>query len=330
MIVVDSVSKVYSGRGGEVTAVDNVSLSVDSGEVFGVLGRSGAGKTTLLRCLNFLERPTSGTITVDGLDLTSLSSAKLRAARQRIGTVFQHFNLLHARTAAENIAFPLEISGVPRAQRRARVAELLELVGLADRGHSYPSQLSGGQKQRVGIARALAGRPSVLLCDEATSALDPVTTEQILDLIASINKATGVTVVAITHEAEVVRRICHAAAFMEAGAIVEQGNLLDLIAQPDSRLAEMLLPTGAPDPQDWERSLVLGFAAENAIDPIIAGLARDLGIELAILSGTVERIAGRRVGRLLVTMPTAEAYESVEPYLRERHVTVTRQAGAAA
>ncbi|MDO5697964.1 MAG: ATP-binding cassette domain-containing protein [Dermatophilus congolensis] len=330
MIVVDSVSKVYPGRGGAgpVTAVDDVSLTVDSGEVFGILGRSGAGKTTLLRCLNFLERPTSGTITVDGVELTSLSSSGLRKARQRIGTVFQHFNLLHARTAADNIAFPMEIAGVPKQQRTERVDELLELVGLADRGKSYPSQLSGGQKQRVGIARALAGNPSVLLCDEATSALDPTTTEQILDLISSINVKTGVTVVLITHEAEVVRRICHSAAFMENGRIVEQGALLDLIAQPGSRLAEMVLPTGEPDPDDRGRSLVLGFATENAVDPVIADMARDKGIELAIMGGTVERIAGRRVGRLLVTLPetpTPDLLAEVTGYLNDRGVTVTTQ-----
>ncbi len=304
MIVVDSVTKVYSDRGRDaVTAVDNVSLTVDSGEVFGILGRSGAGKTTLLRCMNFLERPTSGTISVDGVDLTSLPPSGLRQARQRIGTVFQHFNLLHARTAAGNIAYPMEIARVPRERRKARVAELLDLVGLTDRGSAYPSQLSGGQKQRVGIARALAGDPSVLLCDEATSALDPATTEQILDLIADINQRTGVTVVLITHEAEVVRRICDSAAFMENGRIAEQGRLLDLVARPGSRLAEMLLPAGEPGPSDLGRALVLGFATENAVDPVIAEMARDHGVELAILGGTVERIAGRRVGRLLVTLP---------------------------
>ncbi|STD13692.1 Methionine import ATP-binding protein MetN [Dermatophilus congolensis] len=331
MIEIDSVTKVYPGRGGsaEVTAVDDVTLTIDSGQIFGILGRSGAGKTTLLRCLNFLEHPTSGRISIDGVNFTSLKPAELRAKRQSIGTVFQHFNLLHARTAAENISYPMEISGVPAAERSTRVAELLELVGLADRGSNYPSQLSGGQKQRVGIARALAGNPSVLLCDEATSALDPHTTEQILDLIKDINARTGVTVVMITHEAEVVRRICDAAAFMEGGRVVETGQLLDLIANPASRLAEMLLPTGQPDVADQGRALVLGFANENAVEPMIADLARETGIELAILSGTVERVAGRRVGRLMVTVPgtsaddVAAAQSAVATYFEARGVSVT-------
>lgn len=331
MIVIDSVTKVYPGRAGAapVAAVDDVSLSVKPGEIFGVLGRSGAGKTTLLRCLNFLEQPTSGTITIDGVDFTSLKPSALRKERQQIGTVFQHFNLLNARTAAENIAFPMEIAGVPKVTRAERVTDLLDLVGLSGRGASYPSQLSGGQKQRVGIARALAGDPKVLLCDEATSALDPNTTEQILDLIKDINTRTGVTVVMITHEAEVVRRICDSAAFMEDGSVVEAGALLDLIAVPGSRLAEMVLPTGGPDSPDSGRTLVLGFAGENAAEPMIADLARDKGVELAILSGTVERVAGRRVGRLMVTLPGTstdeiEAARSVAlDYFETRGVSVT-------
>lgn len=331
MIVIDSVTKVYPARGGTepVTAVEDVSLTVESGQVFGVLGRSGAGKSTLMRCLNFLERPTSGTITVDGVDFTGLKASELRRQRQQIGTVFQHFNLLHARTAADNIAFPLEVAGARAADRRTRVEELLDLVGLEGRGGSYPSQLSGGQKQRVGIARALAGNPSVLLCDEATSALDPHTTEQILDLIAGINERTGVTVVMITHEAEVVRRICHAAAFMENGRVVESGHLLDLIRRPDSRLAEMVLPVGRPDPRDENRTLVLGFAEENAVEPMIAEIARERGVELAILSGTVERVTGRRVGRLMVTVPghsadeVASARAAAVEYFQARGVSVT-------
>ncbi|GAB78223.1 D-methionine transport system ATP-binding protein [Austwickia chelonae] len=323
MITLDHVTKIYSDRGTAVTAVDDISLTIQPGQIFGILGRSGAGKTTLLRCLNLLERPTSGSITVDGLDLTSTNNRDLRAARQRIGTVFQHFNLMSNRTAAQNIAFPLEVTGTDKNDRADRVAELLDLVGLADRGDKYPSELSGGQKQRVGIARALAARPSVLLSDEATSALDPATTEQILDLFKAVNQATGVTVVLITHEAEVVRRICDSAALMEAGRFVEQGPLLDLVADPDSRLAEILLPTGDHDLTIPGRHLTLSFADERAVEPTLSRLSADLGVELSVLGGTLERVAGRQVGRLRVTyLPGAVPDETVTSYLRDRGVTV--------
>lgn len=293
MIRVDSVTKVYESKANRVVAVDNVSLDIPSGKIFGILGRSGAGKTTLLRCLNLLERPTSGHIIVDDVDLTALSNQELRKARHRIGMVFQHFNLLASRTAAQNIAFPLEIQGLPKAEIKTRVAELLELVGLTDRANNYPSQLSGGQKQRIGIARALAARPSVLLSDEATSALDPATTEQILDLFKEINAKTGVTVVLITHEVEVVRRICDAAALMEAGKVVEQGNLVDLVMNPESRLADILMPVGEPEPN----SVVLTFA-EHVDEPVLSQVAREIGVNVSILGGTIETIAGQRVGRL--------------------------------
>lgn len=323
MIVVDHLTKTYSGRG-EVTAVDDVSLTIASGQIFGILGRSGAGKSTLLRCLNLLERPSQGRIEIDGVELTSLPTAELRAARRTIGTVFQHFNLLHARTVADNIAFPLELAGVPRAERAARVAELAELVGLSDRVDHFPSQLSGGQKQRVGIARALAARPSVLLCDEATSALDAATTEQILDLIKRINTETGVTVVLITHESEVVRRICDAAALMEDGRIIEQGPLLDLLTDPDSRLAETLLPTGAVGGHPGE--LVLSFAKADPSEPVFSQLTREWGIDVTILGGTVETIAGHKVGRLRAALADADAdvdASHLHAWLAERGVTVS-------
>lgn len=325
MITLESVTKVYRGRGQEVTAVDDVSLSVDSGEIFGILGRSGAGKSTLLRCLNLLERPTSGTITVDGVELVALSRQDLRAARRRIGTVFQHVNLLASRTAAENVAYGLEVAGVPSARRRERVAELLDLVGLSDRADSRPSQLSGGQQQRVGIARALATDPSVLLCDEATSALDPDTTAQILDLIADINDRTGVTVVLITHEAEVVRRICDSAALMEAGRVVESGRLLDLVGDPDSRLADILLPVGEPLAGIPGHHLTLAFADERAVDPTLSRLTRDLGVEVSILGGTLERVAGHQVGRLRVALGDERGgrEDEIVAYLRRAGVTVS-------
>ena len=238
--------------------------------------------------------------------------------------IFQHFNLLNSRTAAENVGFPLEVQGVGKSKRNTRVTELLDLVGLADRAQSYPSQLSGGQKQRVGIARALAARPDVLFCDEATSALDPATTEQILDLLKQINEATGVTVVLITHESEVVRRICDSAALMADGRIVEEGQLLDLLANPDSQLADILLPTGDPALDPGRDSVVLTFAGEHTSEPVISGLTRHFGLDVSILGGSVDQIAGRKVGRLRVALSHPEGvfdHAAVHKYLADREVS---------
>ena len=326
MIEVTSLTKVYPSGAGSVTAVDDVSLRVDAGRIFGILGRSGAGKTTLMRCLTALERPTSGTVTIGDVELTTLSAARLRAERHKMGMIFQHFNLLSSRTAAGNIAFPLEVQGVPAAERTARVDELIELVGLQGRADAHPSQLSGGQKQRVGIARALAAHPEVLFCDEATSALDPATTEQILDLIKEINRRTGVTVVLITHESEVVRRICDGAALMEAGRIVEQGDLLDLLTDPASRLADILLPVGDPAVAGVQgEPVVLSFAQGNTQEAIISGLTRRFGLDVSIVGGTVEAIAGRKVGRLRVALSHPEGHydrDAVASYLAEHEVSV--------
>jgi len=241
MIVVEGVSKTYAD--GQPAALDNVSLQIADGSIFGIVGRSGAGKSTLLRCLNLLERPTSGRILMDGQDLTRLTDKALRQQRQRIGMIFQGFNLLHSRNVADNVAVPLEIAGLPKAERAVRVAELLALVGLSDKAAAFPAQLSGGQKQRVGIARALAARPAYLLSDEATSALDPETTASILALLRDINRQLGVTIVLITHELEVVKAICDSAVSLAAGRVVESGTLLQLQADPSSRLGRSLAPS---------------------------------------------------------------------------------------
>ncbi|EOC1342918.1 ATP-binding cassette domain-containing protein [Cronobacter dublinensis] len=243
MITLEGLSKTYAGEGRP--ALDDVSLTVPQGAVYGILGRSGAGKSTLLRCLNLLERPTAGRILMNGADITRLDDRALRQHRARTAMVFQHFNLLHARTVADNVAVPLEITGVPRLARRERVAELLELVGLADKADAFPSRLSGGQKQRVGIARALAARPQVLLCDEATSALDPDTTASVLALLADINRQLGLTIVLITHELEVVKAICDHAALLEDGRLVESGRLADLLTAPWSVLRQTLVRDNA-------------------------------------------------------------------------------------
>jgi len=241
MIVVEGVSKTYAD--GQPAALDNVSLHIADGSIFGIVGRSGAGKSTLLRCLNLLERPTSGRILMDGQDLTRLTDKALRQQRQRIGMIFQGFNLLHSRNVADNVAVPLEIAGLPKAERAVRVEELLALVGLSDKAAAFPAQLSGGQKQRVGIARALAARPAYLLSDEATSALDPETTASILALLRDINRQLGVTIVLITHELDVVKAICDSAVSLAAGRVVESGTLLQLQADPSSRLGRSLAPS---------------------------------------------------------------------------------------
>lgn len=242
MIVIEGLSKQYAGSGHP--ALNDVSFTVPKGAIYGILGRSGAGKSTLIRCLNLLERPSAGRILFNGENIVQYDKAQLRAHRLRTGMIFQHFNLLHARSVADNVAVPLEIAGIPKAQRQQRVTELLVLVGLGDKADAFPSQLSGGQKQRVGIARALAAEPDVLLCDEATSALDAETTASVLALLETINRQLGLTIVLITHQLEVVKNLCDHAALLEGGELQESGKIADLLASPWSRLRDILLGDG--------------------------------------------------------------------------------------
>lgn len=299
MITINDVSKVY-GRGEKaIVALDAVNLAVPQGEIFGVLGESGAGKSTLIRCVNLLERPTNGSIVVNEQEITSLSGPALRKARQRIGMIFQHFNLLSSRTIAENVAFPLEVMGYNRAQRQERVKELLALVGLENRAQAYPAQLSGGQKQRVGIARALAGKPDVLLSDEATSALDPQTTRSILELLQDLNQRMGLTILLITHEMGVVKQICHQVAILEAGKVVEQGRVSELAARPESRLARSLFPR----PQSYEaqpggRIVTISFSGDTADEPVLSNVIRQFDVNVNILSGNIEKFGEERIGQL--------------------------------
>lgn len=316
MIRIEGLRKTYRTPGREVVAVDGVDLSVNPGEVFGVLGRSGAGKSTLLRCVNLLERPDQGTISVDDLELTGLDGAGLRQARQRIGMIHQHFALLSSRTAAGNVAFPLEVMGLPREERNARVAELLDLVGLADHANAYPAQLSGGQKQRVGIARALAGRPKVLLSDEATSALDPETTGSILELLRDLNRRLGLTVLLITHEMDVIKRICDSAAIMREGRFVESGPIGELLAKPGSELARELFPLGAtPAAEPNETVADVTFTGDQSW---IAALARNHAADVRVLAGATEIVAGVPAGRLRIALPgSPEANQVALGYLRD-------------
>ncbi|NMR18629.1 methionine ABC transporter ATP-binding protein [Cellulomonas fimi] len=301
-----ALRKVYPTPGRDVVALDGIDLSVPRGAIHGIVGRSGAGKSTLIRCLTGLERPTSGSVTVDGEVLSDLPESRLRSARRRIGMVFQHVNLFDSRTIAANVAYPLEVAGVPKAQRAVRVAELLDLVGLGERADAYPAQLSGGQKQRVGIARALATEPAVLLCDEPTSALDSATTRQILALIRDLRDRLGITVVLITHEMGVVREICDSVTLLEHGRVVEHGPLGEVVGAYGSRLARELIPV--PDlPLGDERSLVeVAYSTDDVATHDVLAAVADLGTQVEIAAGTIETLAGRRVGRLQLDLPADE------------------------
>ncbi|MEU4537936.1 ATP-binding cassette domain-containing protein [Streptosporangium sp. NPDC023825] len=316
MIDVSGLRKVYQDRGREVVAVDGVDLHVREGEIFGVLGQSGAGKSTLLRCVNLLERPTSGTVSVAGQELTSLREGDLRRARQRIGMIHQHFALLSSRTVAGNVAFPLEVMGVAKAERARRTAELLELVGLADKAAAHPAQLSGGQKQRVGIARALAGSPPVLLSDEATSALDPGTTQSILALLKRLNRELGLTILLITHEMHVVKSICDSVAVMRDGLVEESGTISELISRPGSRLAAELFPLPEPEPGH----VTITFTGQ-ADEPVVSQVVRKFDVDVNILGGALEEVAGVSTGRLRLLV-TGDERAAALTYLAERGLLV--------
>lgn len=315
MIRLTDVSKTYRKGKGETRALREVSLRVSPGEIFGVIGPSGAGKSTLLRCINLLERPDSGEVWVDGRNITALAGTPLRRERQAIGMVFQHFNLLSSRTVAGNVAFPLEIAGVPQSGVGPRVKELLSLVGLEDKAGAYPRELSGGQKQRVGIARALANHPKVLLCDEATSALDPETTKSILVLLRRINRELGLTIALITHELAVVREVCDRVAVLEDGRIVEAGPVLEVFARPQAALTRRFVQGlfGAELPAEVrERRLKLAhpgregvlarlsFIGEVAGEPVISEVVRRFGVDANILSGHIDHLGATPFGQLVV------------------------------
>ena len=337
MISIRNLDKVFPGLDGPVKVLNDVSLDIRAGETFGIIGRSGAGKSTLVRCVNLLERPTRGTIAVSGREMTGLDGAGLRAARRDIGMIFQHFNLLSSRTAAENIALPLELIGRSRGEIARRVDEMLDLVGLADRRDAYPAQLSGGQKQRVGIARALATRPSVLLCDEATSALDPETTKQILALLKDINRTLGLTIVLITHEMEVVREIADRVAVLDLGRVVELGAVFDVFTDPrhpvsraivgevlNRELPESLASRLHHSPSSAEKLVVrIIFTGPSANEPIISEIVRRFGVSFNILQGHVDYIQGAPYGTLTVEASGPEqAKQSALDFLRLNNLKV--------
>ncbi|WP_193105021.1 methionine ABC transporter ATP-binding protein [Brachybacterium sp. FME24] len=325
MITLDGLTKVFPAPGGgdPVVALGGIDLHLDPGRVHGIVGRSGAGKSTLIRCLTGLEKPTSGRVEVDGTDVAALEGAALRAARRNIGMVFQHANLLDSRTAAQNIAHPLEIAGVSRAKRQQRVAELVELVGLGGRENNYPAQLSGGQIQRVGIARGLAAEPKVLLCDEPTSALDGTTTHQILNLIGDLRERLGITVVIITHEMAVVREVCDTVTLLQDGTITQTGDLVDVAADPHGPLSAELIPL-PPAPTGINALIVncdYGNSPTIRTSDDLVSLAESHDASATIVAGTIETIGGRQVGRVQLALRN----HSGEPISREGLATFLRE-----
>lgn len=325
MITLEDLRKVFpaSGGGDPVVALDGIDLHLDPGRIHGIVGRSGAGKSTLIRCLTGLEKPSSGKVQVDGTDVAALDGAALRAARRNIGMVFQHANLLDSRTAAQNIGHPLEIAGVPRAEREKRVAELVEIVGLSGREHNYPAQLSGGQVQRVGIARGLAAEPKVLLCDEPTSALDGATTAQILRLLQDLRERLGITVVIITHEMAVVREVCDTVTLLQDGRITQTGDLVDVAADPHGPLSAELIPL-PPAPTGLDAVIVncdYGDSTSIRTSEDLSRLAERHGAEATLVAGTIETIGGRQVGRVQIALRNDSGRpispEGLAAYLRE-------------
>ena len=325
MITLEDLRKVFPAPGGgdPVVALDGIDLHLDPGRIHGIVGRSGAGKSTLIRCLTGLEKPSSGKVQVDGTDVAALDGAALRAARRNIGMVFQHANLLDSRTAAQNIGHPLEIAGVPRAEREKRVAELVEIVGLSGREHNYPAQLSGGQVQRVGIARGLAAEPKVLLCDEPTSALDGATTAQILRLLQDLRERLGITVVIITHEMAVVREVCDTVTLLQDGRITQTGDLVDVAADPHGPLSAELIPL-PPAPTGLDAVIVncdYGDSTSIRTSEDLSRLAERHGAEATLVAGTIETIGGREVGRVQIALRNDSGRpispEGLAAYLRE-------------
>lgn len=325
MIQVENLCKCFNTKGGTVEAAKNISFSIEKGEIFGIIGLSGAGKSTLVRCLNLLERPTSGTVRVNGKNLTELSEKELRKERQKIGMIFQHFNLLMQRTALDNVCFPMEIAGIKKAEARKKALEYLKIVGLEEKALSYPSQLSGGQKQRVAIARVLASDPQILLCDEATSALDPQTTKAILELIKEINRDYEITVVVITHEMSVVQEICDKVAVLERGALVETGTVEELFRNPKTDEAKKLVFSGRTQIQEMKgkRLVRVTFQEKSSFEPVIANLVLTYRTPVNILYADTKNINGQAQGEMILQLPEIEEVANkMIQYLRDINMGV--------
>jgi D-methionine transport system ATP-binding protein len=325
IIRIENLSKRFKSADGEVRALEDINIDISAGEIFGVIGMSGAGKSTLVRCINLLEKPTTGNVYIDGYDLQKLTSVQLNHARKSIGMIFQLFNLLMQRTALQNVCFPLEISGADRETALARATELLALVGLADKANAYPAQLSGGQRQRVAIARALATNPKVLLCDEATSALDPATTREILALLKDINKRLGITIVVITHEMSVIEQICQRVAIIDDSHIVESGSVEEIFSRPKSAAARRLVyAEDRPLAQAaGQRCCRIVFDGSSSFEPVVAGMVLEFGQTVNILFADTRNIDGKAFGQIVLQLPERAAVaDGMIRYLRARGLTV--------
>ena len=338
MIQLTDVSKIFKTPHGEVRACQEINLEIKQGEIFGIIGFSGAGKSTLVRCINLLERPTTGSVIVDGQDLTKQKASELRQSRKKIGMIFQHFNLMPSRTVAKNVAFPLKGSGLSKQEINQKVASLLELVELSDKASAYPSQLSGGQKQRVAIARALANDPKVLLCDEATSALDPQTTQSILKLLKDLNKKLDLTIVLITHEMAVIKELCSRVAVMEEGRIKEIGNVVDIFAHPKAEITRNFIATTSNltkigdllkenakvvQLNPGEQLLMLTYSPHNTNEPLISAISRKFDIDANIIFGNVEVLQHQSLGSLVVKLSGEQSHiEEAITYIKDTGVQV--------
>jgi D-methionine transport system ATP-binding protein len=319
VIAFEGLKKEYVTKGNKLTALDGIDLHIGEGEIFGVIGFSGAGKSTLLRCVNYLEKPTSGKVIVNGQSLSELSSQEIRKVKRKIGMVFQHFNLLQSKTVFANIAMPLILERVPKKQIKERVEELLEFVGLSDKANDYPEQLSGGQKQRVGIARALATQPSILLCDEATSALDPQTTSSILQLLKKINKEYKITILMITHEMSVIREVCDKVAVIEAGKIIETGSVFEVFSNPKTQTAQNFVRSVLNDsiPESVKdlvhkqgsngRLYKINFVGASSGQPLLSKIAKRFDVDVNVLFGNITELQGVPFGHLIVELQGTES-----------------------
>ena len=337
MIEIKQLNKVFYQGDKAINALSDINLTIQQGTIFGVIGSSGAGKSTLIRCVNLLERPSNGQVIVDGVDLTTLSNQKLTLARRKIGMIFQHFNLLSSRTVFDNVALPLELANTDKATIKAKVTELLALVGLEDKHLSYPSNLSGGQKQRVAIARALASDPKVLLCDEATSALDPATTHSILELLQEINRKLNLTILLITHEMDVVKRICSEVAIIGSGKLVEQGSVGDIFSHPKTELAKDFIRStlDLSIPADYQARMTqtqvensyplirLEFTGTSVDAPLISQVTRKFGLDISILSSDMDYAGGVKFGLMLAEFfGDQSSVENAVNFLRQNKVNV--------
>lgn len=330
VIEIKNLYKSFISKDKTVEALEDINLTINEGDIYGIIGMSGAGKSTLVRCINYLEKPTSGTVIVDGKDLSKLSDKDLRELRHKVSMIFQHFNLLMQRNVRDNVRFPLEILGIKKEEANKKVAELLEIVGLSDKADAYPVQLSGGQKQRVAIARALATEPSILLCDEATSALDPSTTDSILKLLKEINEKMNITIVMITHQMSVVEDICQKVAIIDKGHLVETGAVSDVFTRPTTEVARRLVYQGGDEVSELntDRCIRIVFDGGSSYEPVIANMVLECRVPVNIIFANTKDINGQAYGQIVLQLPDDDAQvQKVLYYLRSKNLTVEEVGG---